>query len=528
MEKNDLFQRESGKIIQKRLKSFGEGYRQNLALLSDTRDQSFYLLNRYAFAEKIENLAYVYIDASYIEGKEFFRNIATSILSEYLSTTQTLDNLINLSADLLPATTAFIKKNLREKGDASFNDALELLNKFINESSKRCVLIIEEFTHLKNFFKNFHQDFSQFIIFQKKCMLIVSSSQVEKAQRILSNELNFLFGNFETVYLNNTNFLENYLCLKSYLGGISPTPFFVSFFVNILGNNIRNYKLMSEHILKEYGFNESDSIKNILHSSLYQRNSYFYQEFRTRIDSLKNRFKDYVLFLRILLSISNGYIRKNEIISLGICEPSNLKLKLGKLTELGFLSKHSDVYQLKDSLFSFWLSHVFCFNFYPMVLDPKKRLSVFDNKLNESIDLFKDSFYKDKTKRMIELIALFNNDSILIGKSRVKLPFVENAKLISYPERNTSFLIGEGKEIVLAGIKEGFTDDIDVLDYLEKTQTLKKKNVKRFFITLDKFSSSAKFIAKENKLVTWDIDEVNSLLRIYGKPVMINENISNF
>ena len=186
---------EAIKIIDKRINSFKDGYRQNLALLGDDKEQIFYILNKYVRdKDRSDELIRIYVNASYIGDKEFFKNAAYSILSEYLNKNSSLDNLISLVTDILPSTVNFIKKNLRDTGPLTFLHTLELVNKFITETSKRCVFVIDGFTNLKKFFKNYHQDFSQFIIFQKKCMVIVTSDQIDKAQRILSSELNFLFG----------------------------------------------------------------------------------------------------------------------------------------------------------------------------------------------------------------------------------------------------------------------------------------------------------------------------------------------
>jgi len=529
MEENNFAKGESIKLIDKRIKSFVDGYRQNLALLGDDEDQIFYILNKYLFTSQKQNeLIYIYVNASYIGDREFFKNVAYSILSEYISSRDSLDKLITIASPLLPYTVDFIKENLKTTNFITFLKILELINKFINETSKKCIFIIEEFTQLKYLFKNFHQDFSKFIIFQKKCMTVITSSEIEEAQKILSTELNFLFGNFEKINLNDTTFLDNYLYLRDSLKEFGPTPFFISFFVNNIGTNIAYYDIITKLIKKHYTSDEIESIIEIIKNSLYDKDCYFFQRFIKKIDFLKDRFKNYVAFVKILLAISNGYIRKKEIGSLNICEAKGLSLKLQKMVELNYLTSLGNVYRIKDELFSFWLSHIFCFDFYPSILEPQKRYYLFKTKLNETIEIYKDSFFKDKIRRILELIGSFKDDSLKIGKNRIRLPHIERTKIIFYPERKVNFLIGEGKKIIFVGIKEDTTDDMDILDYIEKTGFLKRKNIKRIFIALGSFTTSAKLIAKENKLIIWDANEINHLLRIYRKPIIINENINNF
>ena len=138
------------------------------------------------------------------------------------------------------------------------------------------------------------------------------------------------------------------------------------------------------------------------------------------------------------------------------------------------------------------------------------------------------SYNKDKTKRIIDLIKAFKDDRLMIKKQRVKLPNIKRIRVLSYPGGKINFLVGEGKEIIFVGIQEDATKDIDIMDYIEKTSAFKNKNIKKIFIALNNFSTSARIIAKKNKLIAWDVNDVNSLLRIYCKPVIINENIGAF
>lgn len=524
MENINFTQRDPTKIINKRIKSFTDGYRKNLALLGDDKSQIIHYLTKHLSHAKSEELTYIYANASYVGDKDLFKNVSFSVLNEYLRCNEPLDALITIASDVLPLTTDFIKENLRTKGPITFIKVLELINKFINETSRKCILIIEEFTELKRIFKNFHQDFSQFIIFQKKCMIIITSSDINIAQRILSSELNLLFGNFEEIHLNENTFLDNYLHFKGLLEPLKPSPLFMSFFINLLGTNITYYNIIAEYIQNYYGPDENKSIITVVKHALFDEGSYFSQKFITRIEFLKDKFKDYIVFLKLLVAICTGYIRKKEIISLNISKSKNLLLKLQKLTELGYLDNHGDVYKIKDDLFAFWLSHVFCFYSYPNILDQKKKLRLFESKLNETIEEFHDSFFKEKIKRVIELISSFKDDSLKIGKQRIRLPRIEKTKIISSPERKMNFLIGEGRKIIFVGIKEESADDIDILDYIEKISIFKGRNIQRIFITLNNFSASAKLIAKENRLTTWDVNDINHLLNIYSKPVIINEN----
>ena len=525
MSDNIFFHWSSTNTIGKRIESFKEGYRRNIALLGN-RSRIDYIRYKY-LSTCFDNEMIIYVNTSYIGGKELFSNIAHSLLSRYLKSHDSLDKMISAASYIIPSTTSFIKKTLKNGSPISFLKPLELINKFINETSNRCILILDEFTELRRIFKNFHQDFSKFIIFQNKCMIIMTSSSISLAKKMLSSELNFLFGNFEHIDLNENAYIENYFYFKKLLYPIKPTPMFMSFFADIMGENTSYFDIIAKEIKKYYNDDESDCIKKVLKHNILKEESYFFQRFIARVDVIKGKFKNYVVPLEIIMAISNGYMRRKEIASLNITKERDVLPQLNKLSELNYISNNGDVYSIKDVLFSFWLSHVFSYYFYPITMDITARERLFDAKLEETIDIFRDTYLKDATERITDLITTFKDDYLKMRKQRIRLPHIDKTKVFSYPDKRFNFLVGEGKEIIFIGIKEDTADDNDIIDYIEKTQAFKNKKVKRIFITLNGLSTSARIIAKENRLIAWDVNDINDLLRIYRKPVIINENNSN-
>lgn len=509
--------------LDKRVKAFTLGYRQNIALLGGDNEEISYLLSNYLQRNKSEELTYLYASSAYAGKKEFFKAIAFSLLSDYTHRSESLDNLINYASPVLVSTTNFIKDCLK-KENISFLDVLEIINKFINESNRSCVLIIEEFLNLAGIFKGFYQDFSKFIILQRKCMIILTTSSSRDAEKVLSGELNLLFGNFEKVFLNENTSLANYFYFKSLLQPLSLSPFFLSFFVNILGTNIIYYDLMAKIIKADYQEgNEEGLIISIAEKTLYSRETYLFQKFIKKIDLIKFYFKDSTLVLKLLFALSQGYLRKKELASLGIYDSKELNSRLQKLLDLNYLENLGNIYKIRDSLFSFWLTSVFKLYFSPPVLNPQQKIALFEQGLEEKLILFKEEFVKDKVNKIMQLFSSFKNDTLYLGKDKYRLPSVENAKIISYPARDFHLLIGEGKEIVFAGIKEKNVEDNDIFDFIEKSSNIKGKRVKKIFVSLDNLPPTARLIAKNNKLTIWDVDEVNRLLTVYNKPIVALE-----
>ena len=506
--------------LDKRVKAFTLGYRQNIAILGGDKEETSYLLSNYLQQNKSDELTYIYASSAYVGKKEFFKAIAFSLLSDYTCKSESLDNLINYASPVLVSTTNFIKDCLK-KENINFIDVLETINKFIDESNRSCILIIEEFLNLANTFKNFYQDFSKFIIIQRNCMVVLTTPNSHDAVKILSGELNLLFGNFEKIFLDENASLTNYFYFKNSLLPLTPSPLFLSFFVNIFGANIIYYDLIAQTIKKNYqSENEEGSIIEIIKKTFHSRETYFFQKFIKKIDLLKFYFKDSISILKLLFALGQGYLRKKELTSLSIYNSKDLTSRLQKLLDLNYVENLGNIYKIRDPLFSFWLTSVFKSYFSPPILNPQQKQTLLEQEFKEKIALFKEEFAKDKLKKVMQLFSSFKNDTLSFGKNKYQLPTIENPKVISYPTRNFHLLIGEGKEIVFAGIKEKNVEDNDIFDFIEKGSNIKGKKVKKIFVSLDNLPPTARLIAKNNKLTIWDINEINRLLTVYNKPIV--------
>ncbi|MCP4653517.1 MAG: hypothetical protein GY858_09095 [Candidatus Omnitrophica bacterium] len=502
-------------IFDKRISAFINGYRQNITLIGDDDEEISYLLDNYLRDNNKSNICYLRINASFTDQKWFFKNSALALLSSFLNKTASLDDLINESAEKLPLTTSLIRKILH-KNSPTFSDMLELINIFIKETEKRCVLIIENFIAIKSLFSDAVESFTKFIIVQRDCMAVLTTTQRKEAEKSLSSELNLLFGNFEKIYLNERSFIDNYLYLKSVMTPQLSSPFVNSFFVNILGNNILYHNLIADEIKKTTSTNEDEIILTTLTSCLFKRQTYFFQKFLKRIDAIDKTLKVSWPSIKILLSLSDGYLRKNELSSLRICDLKNLNSRLAKLCDLDYVTNYGNIYKIKDPLFSFWLKHAFKLCQYQPFLKDK----LWQKNICEEIDNFKENFRKDKIEKVVELIACFNGDCLKMGKTSYRLPQSTTTKLISYPKDRMHLIVGEGKELMFIGIKEKDTKDSDIFKFIEKGSGIKGRKINKIFIALDQFPHSARLAAKRHKLTAWDVNEVNDLMRIYNKPVV--------
>ncbi|MDD5070945.1 MAG: hypothetical protein PHV17_09480 [Candidatus Omnitrophica bacterium] len=506
--------------LDKRVQGFRDGYRQNIALLGQDPQEINYLLESYVNDNQTDGPLFIHTTTDYSDSYLFFKSVVSSILISGNNFLPEFDTLIQDSSEVFPGFCSFVKETLKRR-DISFPEVLNAINLFISESNKKCVFIVENFLQLNQIFPNCFKDFSKFIILQRNCMIVLTASSYRRAEKIFSHELNLLFGNFEKIILTDKNFFDNYLYLKNMIEPLAPSLSFISFFVNIAGNNLVYYDALVDSVKKHYSKrSEDNSIVSILEESLYSKTSYLYQKFIFKLDNIVERFRDSNLVIKILILLSEGYLRKKEIASLGVCKTNELELIFSKLVDVGVVENVGNLYKIKDSLFSFWVLKVFKLYFCPSRLNSSRRILLWRKKTIETVDEFKEDFVKNKISRVLDLISSFKDDTLKIKKKNYILPMIENNKIMSYPQENSSIIIGEGKEILVVGIKEKNVSDNDIFAFIEKGKAIKGKKVRKIFISLERLNSTAKLIAKNNQLIVWDIDDVNYLLKIYNKPVI--------
>jgi len=508
----------------KRINAFSQGYRQNIVLIGQDTLEISHLLENYITSSKIGSTTYIHTSASCTDKKEFLKATAFSLLSNYTGSNSTLDSLINNSAGSLSLTVAHIKNQLR-KTNTSFLDVVEIINKFNNETKNKCILIIEDFINLQEIFINFYQDFAKFIMLQTNCMVILATHNHKSANKVIAEELNLLFGNFEKIILPKTPSLDNLLYLKKIISPICPSPFFLSFFTEVIGTNLTYYSAMATAIKNTYHQNsEEDSIISAIQSTLYSKETYFFQKFSKKISAIKEKTKDHFLIVKLLIALSAGYLRKNELSATLDWSARTLNAKLQILADLNYVENLGTICKINDPLFSFWLNSIFRFHFSPTIFNPHQRISLYKRKMMENIITFKEDFFKSKIKKILQLFLAFQDDKIKLEKEKYHLPSIRKTKIISYPQNDFHIFIGEGKEIVFAGIKEENTQEKDIFDFIEKSSAIKGKRVKKIFISLGILPPTARTIAKNNKVEIWNINEVNRLFRIYNKPLAIFDN----
>ena len=517
MKPNDLNQIKLT-ILDKRIDSFINGYRQNVAIFAHDEEEVSHLLDAYLGGKTIPSTKIVRTCAAHTDRKMFFKHVIYSLLGDLPCAD--LDGLINTAAGTLPKTIATIKQAL-QKASIDFLDLTETINTFITESNLRCLWVIEQFHEMQELFPCCFEDFAKFIILQRQCMVTLATSSEKASAKIISTELNLLFGNFEKIDLSDGLFTENCHHIKGRLAPIVPSDFMTTFLEDILDGNTLYY----QHVLANFSHNTQKTEESLLldniNKTLYNKQTYLHQKFLRNIAVINETHKIPQATLRILSAICEGYLRKQELASLNICDNRSLEGRLIKLCEQGYIINNGTIYKVRDRLFGFWAANIF--KYYLNICDDRVRLKAYTDNMKNYISAYALGTRKNGVAVMLDLLQSFKNDTISLGKDNYRLCAMAKTKIVS-DDAETKIMVGEGKEIIFMGVKEGPAQDSDIFSFAEKSDRIKGKGIKKVFVSFGNMSDTVRLAAKNHKLISWDINEVNQLLKIYNKPLLPSGN----
>jgi len=526
-----LTREEEYKILDKRINSFLEGYRQNIALIGPGLSGKTYLIEQLIRAERLHSRALpAYIDLENLPFSEFVRVIFTSLLFHFLKKQPKpnhyhLDLLILESQSLIPKTTDKIKNTLSllgTKEKVNFDWIAEVLNEFIDETKTKIIFVLENFALLKDFPKKILSELTKYIVSQKNIMFIFVNKKGEEAEELLSQELNMLFGSFEKIYVDNLSYREAELYLDTKLQNKLNLPL-RKFLIELTGGFPFYLDIIIRNMLNEAeDMIDIDAFVENLSYLLINPKSCLHQVFNNKINLIKYSFKDKSLINPLLILIACGYTRKKDLLLSLKMDSKNLGTKLSKLMEINILNKNGSFYFIPDKLFSFWVSSAFKnLTSLPLIFYEDKE-EYMKSLIKEKFEEFRQAALKDNFQRFIDLVQLFKDDTVRTGKKSISLPHIKRLKIVPAHSKGMKFIIGEARQYYLIlAFKEEAPQDTEILEFSNRCSHFSHRQPKKIFITLKKGDETAKVLAKEKRLYFWEKQDINLLLRLYNRPLII-------
>ncbi len=533
-----LARKEIQASLYKRVLDFAQGYRQNVAVIGEELMGKTTLLKDLLRQMNDPDVIPIYVEVVPYEFALFVKRVCDSLLYHYLrhsqliSSRENLDLMVERARPRIPQSAQRIADILeglgREKEDSLLKDLFGALDFFLHESRKKCVLIIDEFHHLQKLnAKNIWEELSKKVMFQKGCHVILASSSRSEARAILTNELSLLFGNFETIELNMLTAAESATLVTSRLAHLDVPAPITHFFIHFTGGHPFYLKIIADELgfvcrAQGKGACDREDVIEALERLMFYDWGLFNLKFATHLSLLTTgRNRNELIYL--LDAIATGKNRMKDLAGYLRRPKKEISQKINRLTELEMLTKNGSFYLIKDRLLSFWLRFVHAEKLYSLTPDHREQAQHFRAHCAAEVERFMESSRQDVAHRVLDLFDRFENDEILWERKKVQLCAFKELRLVRLEESDACVgIFGKADDVQwLAAVKNGGIEERDVNALLKEAGKLGAKTVQKICIGFGPVERNAKLLAKEFRVLTWDIAHVNNLLDLFGQPRII-------
>lgn len=511
------------------------GYRQNIAVLGEALIGKTYLIQHWISAYCNNFVVPVYLEIKPEGINSFVEQFLGRFLFSFLKNSQIplkddMEFLIGHAHRYIPKTIAIIKELLSEKRakrtDQIFTRLLNIPEAFYQETGKHCIIIFDEFHLLEELkIKEFYTQWRKQIMLANHTMYILLSSEKQRAERILSTDLDLLFGNFEKIHLEA---LENkaaqaFLQQKSAkIACQEPLRDFIisftcakPFYLSALTNALIDY-----HARNPQEPVSIDSLSRSLENTFIDDWGILNMIFSHFIEPL-TRFNKDPIALKSLLGFASGLNRISELSQHIGKTKREFSQVLHELCGYEMLVRNADVYSLRDRTFGFWLRYVYALRKNNFSLEYDAQREIFRSGLKGLYQAFCNAQNKGISERLLELFNQFGNETIEVHNKRMRLHHFKEVKVLNLNgKRLKEGILARGQSgLWITGFKEDKVMEEDILDFIHICKRFKYAQApKKIFIAFDEIEVNAHLIAKEEKIATWDVSVVNSLLDSYDKP----------
>ncbi|KPK43013.1 MAG: hypothetical protein AMJ78_00125 [Omnitrophica WOR_2 bacterium SM23_29] len=536
MEKADFFDRKIYlDILEKRIKAIKEGYRQNIAIISDKdvgkTSVVLHFLNR--FTDPMILPVYLQLSPEYSR-EQFVRKFIGVLLYNFLENSniarnEDLDFLISKANNFIPKTIETIKTVLaslkKRNRENIFFQLLSLCDTLNVETGKICVVFFDEFHHLGELgIKHIYKQFSKMLMIQKNALYIILSSAKFKAKKILTSHLALLFGNFEIIELQPFDLKTTDEFLRSRLSHLQIQKCLIDFLIHFTGGNPLYLKIIIDSLTKMPGPISKEKMSEIIQDLLFVESGVLNQRFNNYLKSLFANFKLAQDYQTLLYLIADGQNRLKDIAASLHKPKTQILTRLNLLLEYDIIAKSGDFFIICDRVFGFWLRFVYREKVDSLTFNTEEQKKNFRIKIEERIDQFILSNQKSVMERATELLRLFENELIQMRTKKIRLAHFRELKPLNFVRsRLNEGLIGRSKDSLwIMAIKPSALTEDDIIDFANQCRRFRyAKPQKKVIITNCGIDTNVRLKAMEEKVLTWDLDDLNLILDLYNKPRVI-------
>ena len=550
MQTSDFFDRNVYlDILEKRTKAAKAGYRQNIAIIGDKDIGKTSVILHFLNQFNDPMILPLYLELGpELSWEQFVRKFIGSLLYNFLENSnvarnEDLDFLISKASRFIPKTIEAIKLTLsllkkRKSVQNLFIQLLSLCDILNLETGKFCVIIFDEFHYLGTLgIKQIYKQFAKMLMIQKKVLYIILSSAKFKAKKILSSHLALLFGNFEIIEMQSFDLKTTEEFLSKRLAHLQMEKSLIDFLIHFTGGHPLYLKIITDSLLRftspvrnttlpegktkiSNGTSPitKEKLAEIIQDLLFVESGILNQRFRLANLKLTQDYQE------LLYLIADGQNRLKDLATNLHKSKTQILSRLNLLLEYDVIDKSGDFFIISDRIFNFWLRFVYREKLNSLTFNTEEQKKNFRMKIEEKINQFILANRKSVLERMMELLHLFENELIQLRTKKFRLVQFQEIKPLTFlHSRLNEGLIARSKDSlwIMAVKREALTEE-DIVDFTKQCRRFHyAKPQKKVIVTNYSIDTNARLKAMEEKVLTWNLDDLNLILDLYNKPRVI-------
>ncbi|MBU1862055.1 MAG: hypothetical protein KKH94_00095 [Candidatus Omnitrophica bacterium] len=520
--------------LHKRIDAFKRGYRQNVGLVGRRYMGKSSILKNLLIHYSCPEIIPVYIALQPEPFDYFAKKLMGTILQAYLKSSNmvvpsSFDALVKKVRKYLPRTIQrmrSVKQHMvRNNMTKAYEELFSLTELLHEESGKKVLLILDEFDRLEEFgIGDPFLSFSHEIMVQKDTMYIVASSREERAEKIFREKLSLLFGNFESIAVLPFNFDESSQFIRHCLASATIAPEYIKllirvtdghpFYLSVIVKELQRCAVSRNNVVTD------EVIIDVLTQLLFQPEGQLQQHILLELSSLHKGCQFYV-YLNILLAIATGRKKIRTIARFVEKSKEETKKGLQRLVDGQLIKRSGSLYCVKDAFLRFWLKYVFYRQFVSLGICRGEHEEAFRRDMFDLIDSSCHEEHKELSKRIEELLRTFCNDVIEVNKKRIKCPSFSEVYLRPTNGRIYPVYAKAPNTRWLCQVADKSVDEEDVQTLVAESKKMRKKINRRILITPHGINLNAKLMAKQAKIMIWNLRNLNFVFDLYDKPKVI-------
>ncbi len=515
-------------LLMKRASALKDGYRQNVAIIGDELVGKSTLVFQFLRKFCDPRVLTVYLEIRPESLATFASRFMGVLLYNFLVNSnvplhEDLAFLQEEAAKYIPRTVEKMRSLqaslAKRRRNGIFGEILYLCDIFHEETGKYCVVVFDEFHHFESMgVSDLFEEWSKRLITQKTTMYLIVSSRKARARSLLAKNLSLLFGNFEVTSVDpfDIHTSEEFLHRRLPMGEV--TKGIVDFIVNFTGGNPFYLDLIATALQQPH----HHSLAEILVDLLFESTGILHQRFSNSVKRYTDgpHSKD---FVAILHTVASGHTKIKDIAHLLRKSEKDLAAKITALIDGDVLTRTGDFLTVNDRVFGFWLRFVYQEKLQSLTFDSRRQRDVFLRHVESLIQDFLRHAQKTFPERMSELLHLFEDEVIQIDKKRVRLDRFREIKPITMGGKLLrEGIIGRSQDTVwiVAYKREQITED-DVTEFARECKRYRNKQQRKIIISFNDIDANARLRALEEKIWTWNLDNLNRLFDLYARPRVV-------